>query len=494
MAKKIEIIGNSLTIFDTVLSKRVTDIPRHLVYYKLNKLVEEGIISIFVVGNLVNQINVPSSILLADAIDADDLPFTEEGFINFANLNLGSDSTGMDSGNPQPVDLSKNDLGYDAWGKPKVTIDNSLFHGMFTYNVPVTVWSEEINGLDNLTGTFVNSTSVNGKLNLTSGAGANDTAYLRTFRNPRNEPNRGHLYSTSVFLPNPSAAGVRAWGYFTEESGAFFTLINSVLFAVVRTTVNGVTTEDSYPIDTTGIDLSKGNTYDIQMQWRGVGNYKFFINLIEVKTVEYLGASTDLTMFNPANPLAFECVNLGDEVVLQCGCVDISSEGGEDNGKTYGSMGISNINGQVPISGYNVPIIAAKSLKTVNGLINTRDTLALLVNAYSDQRSLVRVWVTRDLTAITENDQVWKDFGDGHLQYIEYDNPDVGTPMTFDTSKASLVFGSRIDQDQTYTTTALFDNRTSIYIHPSDMFIFTIHRETGTACNVGLTFEFAEEI
>ena len=121
-------------------------------------------------------------------------------------------------------------------------------------------------------------------------------------------------------------------------------------------------------------------------------------------------------------------------------------------------------------------------------------TLALLVNAYSDQRSLVRVWVTRDLTAITENDQVWKDFGDGHLQYIEYDNPDVGTPMTFDTSKASIVFGSRIDQDQTYTTTALFEDRTSIYMHPSDMFIFTIHRETGTACNVGLTFEFAEEI
>ena len=494
MAKKIEIIGNSLTIFDTVLSKRVTDIPRHLVYYKLNKLVEEGIISIFVVGNLVNQINVPSSILLADAIDADDLPFTEEGFINFANVNLGSDSTGTDSGNPQPVELAKNVLGYDAWGKPKVTIDNSLFHGMFTYNVPVTVWSEEINGLDNLTGTFVNSTSVNGKLNLTSGAGLNDTTYLRTLRNPRYEPNRGHIFSTSVFLPNPTALGIRRWGYFTAESGAFFELNPAGLYGVVRTTVDGVTTDNANIIDTTGLDLSKGNLYDIQMQWRGVGDYNFIINTKKALVVELLSTATELSMYNPANPIAFECENVTDEVVIQAGCVDITAEGGEDNGKTYGSMGISNINGQVPISGYNVPIIAAKSLKTVNGLINTRDTLALLVNAYSDQRSLVRVWVTRDLTAITENDQVWKDFGDGHLQYIEYDNPDVGTPMTFDTSKASIVFGSRIDQDQTYTTTALFEDRTSIYMHPSDMFIFTIHRETGTACNVGLTFEFAEEI
>ena len=103
MAKRIEIIGNSLTIFDTDLSKRVTDIPRHLVYYKLNKLLDEGIISIFVVGNLVNQINVPSSILLADAVDTNDVPFTEDGFIAFAQENLGSDKAGTDS--PQPVEL-----------------------------------------------------------------------------------------------------------------------------------------------------------------------------------------------------------------------------------------------------------------------------------------------------------------------------------------------------------------------------------------------------
>ena len=118
----------------------------------------------------------------------------------------------------------------------------------------------------------------------------------------------------------------------------------------------------------------------------------------------------------------------------------------------------------------------------------------MLLNAYADQRALVRVWATRDLTAITENDQVWKDFGDGHLQYIEYDNPDITTPMTFDTTKAKLVFGSRIDQDQTYTTNALFEGRTSIYTTPGDMLVFTVHRETGAACSTGVTFEFAEEI
>ena len=52
----------------------------------------------------------------------------------------------------------------------------------------------------------------------------------------------------------------------------------------------------------------------------------------------------------------------------------------------------------------------------------------------------------------------WVDFRDGHLEYIEYDNPDVTTPLTFDTAKAELIFSSRVDQDQSYTTSALFED------------------------------------
>ena len=393
--------------------------------------------------------------------------------------------------NPLFTSLAKNDLGYDAWGRPKVVIDNSIFHGMFTYNVPVTTWLEKNNGV---VVPFTRATSVNGALNLTSGPTLNDSAELRTFRNPRYEPNRGHLYSTALFLPNPNAAGGRSWGYFTAQSGAFFSLVNSILFAVVRTTLDGVTTDDSYVIDTTGIDLSKGNTYDIQMQWRGVGSYFFYINLNIVKSIDYLGTLTNLSTFNPANPLCFQSINLGDEVLIKVGCVDITSEGGKKNGKTYGSVSISNQEGEVAITGYNVPIIAIRSKDTVNGLINTRDTLALLASAAADQRAQFRVWATRDFTAITENDQGWKDFGDGHLEYIEQDNPDVINPMTFDTSKASLIFGCRVAQDETYATSALFEGRADIYLTPHDMFIFTMHRENGLAVNAGVTFEFAEEI
>lgn len=384
-----------------------------------------------------------------------------------------------------------NDLVLDAWGRPKVVNDRSLLHGMFTFNIPVDKWRESINGTEV---NFTNATSVDGKLVLTSGSTTNDKTLLNTFRNPRYQPNRGYLYSTAVILPNYTDLGNRRFGAGTEENGVFFSLESGTLYAVVRTTIGGVTSEDKQIIEATGIDLTKGHVYDIQFQWRGVGNYKFFIDLQEVYTFEYLGTRTDLTMSNPALPAFFECENLGNEVEMNVGCVDITSEGGNANGKEYGSVSIDNDSGQVLIDGLNQPIIAVRSKLTVGGKINTRDTLALLASAYGDQRCVFRVWKTRDFTAITENDQSWSDYGDGHLEKIIYDVPSVANEMTFDTSKADLVFGCRVDQDETYATSALFEGRTEIYLTSGDVFVFTMHRETGGSANVGVTFEFAEEI
>ncbi len=390
------------------------------------------------------------------------------------------------------VELSNNDLGKDAWGRPKAIIDNSKFHGMFTYNVPVSTWYETRNGV--VQTNIVNSTSVNGALQVVAGASLNDKTYLRTFRNPRYEPNRGFIYSTAGIIESPSAPMNRSFGTFTAESGVMFRLESGTLYGVVRTTRTGVTTEDKIPIPISGFDLSKGNVFDIQYQWRGVGNYVWYVNLKEVANSEYLGTLTELSMYNPALPIAFESENLGANNKMRFGCVDVTSEGGEDNGKTYGSISVNNQSGSVAITGYNIPILAVRSKTTVSGLINTRDTLALLATAYSDNNSIFRIWKTRDFTAITVNNQSWTNFGDGHMEYIIYDTPDVASPMTFDTAKASLLFGCRITQDSNYALSALFEGRTEILQTPGDMFIFTIHRETGGAANAGVTYEFAEEI
>lgn len=390
-------------------------------------------------------------------------------------------------------------INLDAWGRQKVTIDNSVFHGMFTFSIPSQTWKELLDDVEQPV--IVLAQSVNGAGSFVSN-NLNQKVRVSSYRFPRYEPNRGHLYSTACFLSNPSASGERSFGIFYEESGVFFRLKSDGLYAVIRTTISGVTTDNEQLIDTTGIDLEKGNVYDIQFQWRGVGNYVFYINLKPVYVFDNLGKLDNLSMYNPALPASFECINQGDAVEIRVGCVDVTSEGGKNNGKTYGSIAPPSVTRAVSIPGpnqYNTPVLVVHNKLTVGTEINTRDVLALLASAYSGERSIITVYATRDDTAITLNSQVYADYGDGRLEYVTYDlnadgTPLVGTPISFDIAKAQLVFSAQISANSTYATSALFEGRTEIYQSPGDYFIFAMHRDNGGAASVGVTYEFGEAI
>lgn len=399
--------------------------------------------------------------------------------------------------NVKPVKMDGITL--DAWKRQKVVIDRSIFHGMFTFSIPGQTWKEMLDDVEQPA--IILGQSINGEGNFTSN-NPNQRVRVSSYRFPRYEPNRGHLYSTACFLDNPTANGIRRFGLFYEESGCFFELRSTGLYAVLRTTIGGVTTDNAQLIDTTGIDLSKGNTYDIQFQWRGVGDYLFWINQKPVYLFDNLGKLDNLSMYNPALPASYECINLGDQVFIRVGCVDITSEGGEDNGKTYGSIAPPSNNRTISIPGpnqYNTPVLVVHNKRTFGSIINTRDVLALLASAYSSERSIITIYATRDDTAITLNDQVYTDYRDGRLEYLTYNlnadgTPLVGTPISFDRTKAELVFSAQIPDNSTYATSALFEGRTEIYQSPGDYFIFAMHRINGGAADVGVTYEFGEAI
>ena len=84
----------------------------------------------------------------------------------------------------------------DAWGRQKVVNDFSIVHGVFTYEITNKKWIEHIDGIEV---PKTNCTSVNGMLQIQSN---NATTTLTSRRHPRYQPNRGHLYSTSVILDN----------------------------------------------------------------------------------------------------------------------------------------------------------------------------------------------------------------------------------------------------------------------------------------------------
>lgn len=380
----------------------------------------------------------------------------------------------------------------DAWNRNKVVHDWSILHGMFTFDIPKDRWYEMIDDVEQIT--FVSATSVDGALNLASGA-LNQKRQLRTYRHPRYEPNRGHVYSNSMFFPTPTASAERSVGLFTPQAGVGFRLRAGTLYAFRRTTIGGITTDVEQAITLPAdVNLAKGNVYDIQFQWRGVGSYFFYINLKLVASLDLLGTLDNLSIFDPSLPIAFECINQGDATTLVSGCVDVTTEGGRDSGKTYGAISTTTESGSISVTGFNQPVLAVRNKKQIGALNNTRDMLALLVSAYSDQKSLFRVWATRDDTAVTLNDQTWSDFRDGHIEYIEYNNPGVATPITFDTTKTTLIFSCRVNIDSTYTATAMFEGRTDIYQTPGDIFIFTLHRDNGQGASVGVTYEFAEGI
>lgn len=311
MAYKIYIRGNYFYIVDTVTGRERDGLAKNVRVTR--GTTSEDDFSFYGV----NDWSVDTFLNIADIQDENGNAYTVNSFIDFYERLTGQNAKNY-------TGLASNDLGLDAWGRPKMVSDRSIVHGMFSFNVPVTTWKETFNGTERA---ITNASSVDGKLVLTSGATFNDGTILSTYRNPRYQPNRGYLYSTAGIIPNVSDSGIRRWGVFTEDNGVYFSLEVGTLYAVVKTTVGGVTTEDKKAITLGDIDLSKGNVFDIQFQWRGVGNYKFFINLKEVVSFDYLGTLTDLSMSNPALPIAFQCYNLGQEVEMHFGCVDVTSEG-----------------------------------------------------------------------------------------------------------------------------------------------------------------------
>jgi hypothetical protein len=303
-------------------------------------------------------------------------------------------------GYPQVI-LGQGELTVDAWGRQKVSEDYSMFHGMFTYDIPPSMWLLYENGTELLTlSSSTRNGSVDGALSITSGAVTGDISLLTTRRHPRYQPNRGLLYSSSVFLPNPTQGQVD-FGLFVEEAdGCFFRRKeDGKLYACVRS--GGVLTHEEEVSLPHTFNLAMGNTYDIQAQWRGVGNIRFYVGDPRTSfstlahTISNLNKSTALIMQNPALAISFRATNIsGQEASLKCGCVDLTSEGGNVEQEQYLAL-----EGTNTVSSGD-PILAIRSPELIHGRHNTRDTRFVRVRGSSDKKVKLAVYSTRDATTL----------------------------------------------------------------------------------------------
>jgi hypothetical protein len=286
------------------------------------------------------------------------------------------------------------DITADAWGVPKVSLPKSLFHSLFTFDIPAKLWFTYEDGVQVYASTHIAST--NGAAVLTTSAAKTDLV-LESRLCPRYQPNRGHLPSTALWCPDKTADGVREWGVCTNENGVLFRLKDGLLYAVLKS--GGVETLEQF-IDTstvTGFDVEKGNVYDIQYQWRGVGNYFFFVNLVRVHVFANLGTLTALSMENPALPAYYRATRGTQDVAMHIGCVDIASENGDDDTE----QPVNAFADAVATTGTDKPVLVVYNPLQIGGKTNTRTVILDEVSVTNTKKATFKLWRTRDLASIT---------------------------------------------------------------------------------------------
>ena len=385
--------------------------------------------------------------------------------------------------NPLPTRMGVGDLTVSAWGEPVFVQPTSLFHGVWTFDIPPTMWNVELDGTEITATTEADNNgaySKGGALEMdTSDANVVSTVLVHSRRHPRYQPNRGHKYSTAVIVPDAANDGTVDFGLFNDENGIFFRVGTDGLLYAVRKS-GGVEVAEEL-IDTSvisGFDLTKGNVYDIQYQWRGVGNYKFFINLTLVHTMNLLGALSVLSIENPALPASFKVTKGATQnVSLIVGCVDITSEGGktgrEQYGSAIGSQGGNNI---------DYPIVSIYNPPTINSKPNTRDLKLARVTASSDGKVTVKVWKTRTLVALTG--ESFAAIGNG--SYVQIDT----TATAMVTANAALVTQFKVEANSAMVIDNPSRETIDFYVTHGDIIIVSY---TGNA-NVDAVIEFGEEI
>lgn len=370
----------------------------------------------------------------------------------------------------KPID---SDFQYDVWGKFKTTTDFSVFHWLWTFNIPLELWHIYDDWALSLSNVSTRVYSYNWHLDVKSWPNIGDSGKLRSKRHPRYQPNRWHLYSTAWWMPSANSVGIRQWWLWTDDNAVYFELEDGVLYAVVKS--GGVVkTKEAITIPD-GFDIEKGNLYDIQFQWRGVGNYYFYLNGKITHTITYLWAKiNEVTIENPAMQIHYYSENTDwTELLMWFGCVDVTSEGGNKENRQYWS--VSNT-GEDQLD-WETALIALYNNTDFEWQINTRDLSLRRVSTSWTDENVTNIYITKDPAALAWT--VWTNVnGSNNVQFSK------GADVNFtNTQYVKNTYTGRVDIDDTLFITNPDDEFADFYITPWDYILITTNTAgSGDTC------------
>jgi len=389
--------------------------------------------------------------------------------------------------------LGEGDMPTDVWGTQRVVNDHSLFHGLWTYDIPPSQWFMYENGTQVYTST--NIVSSGGAAQLTADA-TNTTVIMESRECPRYQPDRGIHFACAVWLPNKTNDGIREWGLFDESdrNGIFFRLkADGLLYAVRRSAGVEVYEQE---IDTSGLvnfDVEKNNIYDIRAQWRGAGNYYFYIGdpskgtIQLVHTISLLGTLTFVSIENPAMPVGFRCKRTTADVVMNIGCCDLTSEGGNIDLHQYRSA----YSEGVSVNGTDVPVLVIRNPLQIDSKTNTRNLQLARISVKCAKKATFKFWSTRTLADITG--ATFKAIGSG--SYVEADSPDMDATAVrataFSTANAQFLVAVPAEAAAWYQVDNPLRERIHFPVVRGDYIVVTVTVASSTA---DATVEWGEAI
>lgn len=381
------------------------------------------------------------------------------------------------------VFLGAGDDSLSSYGLQKVVNDVSVFHSAFTFDVSPVLWLYFEDGVEVTTST--RATSTGGRLNLTSGSGVGDTALIHSRRHPRYQPNRGLKWASSIGFKGANKDGIIKVGMFDDaENGIYYkTVGDGKLYACVAS--GGVETHMEEVVFNFDINIELGNNYDIQVQWRGIGDIKYIAfnpntGLGEVvHTIRLLGTLDEkVGVENPALPASYYVENVTEEVSVWAGCVDITSEGGLLAKEQYGSTSVS-----ATVSTGD-GIIEIRQPELINGKPNSRDILPSRITITSDKKVDIDAYLTRNSVGVTGGSYSTFNLGSYVEKNTTMTSVSVGSMNNFHSFKVPANLTNSMSFPSRSTTDFALVAKDSI------VFVCT----TGSTALVDITIEWGEEV
>lgn len=243
--------------------------------------------------------------------------------------------------NPRPVIVSPTEYGQTAFGETRVASPYTLTDLVNKYDIsPLEYSSQTATG-----GTIThipNQSAIALAVTGTSGSAVK----LRTNAFYRYQAGKALTLKTTVYHSDSGQTNqVRRWGFFDDEDGLFYQLNGTALSIVRRTFTSGVAVDNVVSqaswnvdkLDGTGesdvlLDITKGNIYEIHLQWLGVGSVQFFINGILVHEMLNPNTLSAPYMRTAQLPLSWEVINTGASVgsTMTYICSSVVAEGGQE--------------------------------------------------------------------------------------------------------------------------------------------------------------------